>query len=380
ATSAEEARAVAERIGFPVLIRPSYVLGGRAMEIVHDMAQLDRYIGSAVRVSGASPVLIDSYLRAAVEVDVDAVSDGERVYIAGIMEHIEEAGIHSGDSACVLPPHTLNDEVVAEIGRQTEHLARELEVIGLMNVQFAVQNGDIYILEVNPRASRTVPFVAKATGVPIAKIAARVMAGARLEAFDLERARAGHIAVKEAVFPFARFPGVDVVLGPEMRSTGEVMGLDSNFARAFLKSQIGVGTNLPQAGAVFISVKDEDKGAMAPLGRALLDMGFSLIATDGTARHLEAQGLPVESVKKVREGRPHIVDAMKSDRVQLVFNTTEDARAIVDSYEIRRTALINAIPYYTTVAGAKAAVQAISALKSGQLEVAPLQSYFKGSF
>jgi carbamoyl-phosphate synthase large subunit len=380
ATSAEEARAVAERIGFPVLIRPSYVLGGRAMEIVHDMAQLDRYIGSAVRVSGANPVLIDSYLREAVEVDVDAVADGERAFIAGVMEHIEEAGIHSGDSACALPPHTLSAAVVAEIGRQTERLARELRVIGLMNVQFAIQNGDIYILEVNPRASRTVPFVAKATGVPIAKIAARVMAGARLDAFDLERARAEHIAVKETVFPFARFPGVDVVLGPEMRSTGEVMGLDSDFARAFLKAQIGIGTTLPQAGAVFISVKDGDKVAMAPLGRALLDMGFSLIATGGTARHLEAQGLPVESIKKVREGRPHIVDAMKSDRVQLVFNTTEDAKAIVDSFEIRRTALINAIPYYTTVAGAKAAVQAISALKAGQLEVAPLQSYFKGSF
>ncbi len=380
ATSAEEARAVAERIGFPVLIRPSYVLGGRAMEIVHDMAQLDRYIVSAVRVSGANPVLIDSYLRDAIEVDVDAVSDGERVYIAGVMEHIEEAGIHSGDSACVLPPHTLSAAVVTEIEHQTERLARELKVIGLMNVQFAVQNGDIYILEVNPRASRTVPFVAKATGVPIAKIAARVMTGARLEDFDLERVRTDHIAVKETVFPFARFPGVDVVLGPEMRSTGEVMGLDSDFARAFLKAQIGAGITLPRQGTVFISVKDEDKEAMVPLGRALLDMGFSLLATGGTAGYLEARGLPVRSVKKVREGRPHIVDAMKSDQVQLVFNTTEDAKAIADSFELRRTALINAIPYYTTVAGARAAAQAISALKAGQLEVAPLQSYFKGSF
>jgi carbamoyl-phosphate synthase large subunit len=380
ATSAEEARAVAERLGFPVLIRPSYVLGGRAMEIVHDMAQLDHYIGSAVSVSGANPVLIDRYLREAVEVDVDAVADGESVYIAGVMEHIEEAGIHSGDSACALPPHTLRPEVIAEIGRQTERLARELKVVGLMNVQFAVQNGDIYVLEVNPRASRTVPFVAKATGVPIAKVAARIMAGARLEDFDLEHARGDHIAVKETVFPFARFPGVDVVLGPEMRSTGEVMGLDNDFARAFLKSQIGVGTLLPQDGTVFISVKDEDKDAMIALGRALLAMGFSLIATGGTARHLGAQGLPVQSIKKVREGRPHIVDAMKSDWIQLVFNTTEDAKAIADSFELRRTALINAIPYYTTVAGAKAAVQAISALKAGQLEVAPLQSYFKGSF
>ncbi|MHA1153555.1 MAG: carbamoyl-phosphate synthase large subunit, partial [Alphaproteobacteria bacterium] len=380
ATSAAEARAVAERIGFPVLIRPSYVLGGRAMEIVHDMAQLDRYIVTAVQVSGANPVLIDSYLRDAVEVDVDALCDGERVHIAGIMEHIEEAGIHSGDSACALPPHTLNEAVIAEIGHQTERLAHELEVVGLMNVQFAVQNGDIYILEVNPRASRTVPFVAKATGVPIAKIAARVMAGAKLDAFDLERSRAEHIAVKETVFPFARFPGVDIILGPEMRSTGEVMGIDTDFARAFLKAQIGSGIDLPQEGQVFISVKDEDKDAMVGLGRELLAMGFSLIATGGTARHLEAEGLAVVPVKKVREGRPHIVDAMKSDQIQLVFNTTEDAKAIVDSFELRRTALINAIPYYTTVAGARAAVQAIKALMSGQLEVAPLQSYFKGSF
>ncbi len=380
ATSAGEARAVAERIGFPVLIRPSYVLGGRAMEIVHDMAQLDRYIDSAVRVSGANPVLIDSYLRDAVEFDVDALSDGERVHVAGVMEHIEEAGIHSGDSACALPPHTLSEAVIAEIGRQTEHLARELEVVGLMNVQFAVQNGDIYVLEVNPRASRTVPFVAKATGVPIAKIAARVMAGAKLGEFDLRRARADHIAVKETVFPFARFPGVDVVLGPEMRSTGEVMGIDTDFARAFLKSQIGSGISLPEEGQVFISVKDEDKDAMVGLGRELLAMGFSLIATGGTARHLAAEGLPVEPIKKVREGRPHIVDAMKSDQIQLVFNTTEDAKAIADSFELRRTALVNAIPYYTTVAGAGAAVQAISALKTGQLEVAPLQDYFKGSF
>ncbi len=380
ATSAEEARAVAKRIGFPVLIRPSYVLGGRAMEIVHDMAQLDRYIGTAVQVSGTNPVLIDSYLRDAVEVDVDALSDGERVHVAGVMEHIEEAGIHSGDSACVLPPHTLGEAVIDEIGRQAERLARELRVVGLMNVQFAVQNGDIYVLEVNPRASRSVPFVAKATGVPIAKFAARIMAGAKLDEFDLERSHADHIAVKEAVFPFARFPGVDVVLGPEMRSTGEVMGIDTDFARAFLKSQIGSGVDLPREGQVFISVKDEDKDAMVGLGRELLALGFSLIATGGTARHLNAEGLPVVSVKKVREGRPHIVDAMKSDQIHLVFNTTEDAKAIADSLELRRTALINAIPYYTTVAGARAAVQAIAALKSGQLEVAPLQSYFKGSF
>ncbi|MFQ5774769.1 MAG: carbamoyl-phosphate synthase large subunit [Kiloniellaceae bacterium] len=380
ATSAEEARAVAERIGLPVLIRPSYVLGGRAMEIVHEWAELDRYIGSAVKVSGANPVLIDRYLREAVEVDVDAVADGEDVYIAGVMEHIEEAGIHSGDSACALPPHTLRADAIEEIGRQTERLARALDVVGLMNVQFAVQNGDIYVLEVNPRASRTVPFVAKATGVPIAKIAARVMAGARLRDFDLRRSRGDHIAVKETVFPFARFPSVDVVLGPEMRSTGEVMGLDKDFPRAFLKSQMGTGTVLPQEGSVFISVKEPDRKAIMPLGWALLDMGFSLIATRGTALDLRDRGLPVDVIKKVREGRPHVVDAMKSDKIQLVINTTESAKAIADSFELRRTALINAIPYYTTVAGAKAAVQAIAALKAGQLEVTPLQAYFKGSF
>ena len=380
ARSAGEARAVARRIGFPVLIRPSYVLGGRAMRIVHDMAELDRYVESAVKVSGANPVLIDRYLREAIEVDVDAVADSEAVYIAGIMEHIEEAGIHSGDSACALPPHSLDAETIAEIGRQTERMARALGVVGLMNVQFAVRNGDIYVLEVNPRASRTVPFVAKATGVPIAKIAARVMAGAKLAQFDLRAARHGHVAVKETVFPFARFPGVDVMLGPEMRSTGEVMGLDTDFARAFLKAQMGVGISLPRAGTAFISVKDGDKAAAVDIGRRLIELGFALVATGGTARQLSAQGLSVTPIFKVREGRPHVVDAMKSDQIQLVINTTEDAKAIADSFELRRTALINAIPYFTTMAGAKAAVQAIAALDCGQLEVAPLQAYFKGSF
>ncbi len=380
ATSAAEARDVALRIGFPVLIRPSYVLGGRAMEIVDEMPALDRYIGSAVKVSGRNPVLIDSYLRDAIEVDVDAICDGERVHVAGIMEHIEEAGIHSGDSACALPPHSLSAECLAEIGRQTAALAKELGVVGLINIQFAVQRGDVYVLEVNPRASRTVPFVAKATGVAIAKIAARVMAGARLDEFDLAPPQHKHVAVKETVFPFARFPGVDVMLGPEMRSTGEVMGLDHDFARAFLKAQIGAGVILPDQGNVFISVKDQDKTAMVPLGKALVEMGFALIATGGTAAFLGQHGLTVETIKKVREGRPHIVDAMISNRVQLLFNTTEGAKGIADSFALRRTALVNGIPYYTTVAGAKAAVQAIAALKAGQLEVAPLQSYFRGSF
>ena len=380
ATTPEEAHAVAERIGFPVLIRPSYVLGGRAMEIVHDAEQLARYIGSAVKVSGRNPVLIDRYLRDATEVDVDAVCDGERVHVAGIMEHIEEAGIHSGDSACALPPHSLSSAVVAEIARQTERLAKALGVVGLMNVQFAVRNSDIYILEVNPRASRTVPFVAKATGVPIAKIAAQVMAGAKLESFELSNVGNGHMAVKEAVFPFARFPGVDVVLGPEMRSTGEVMGLDSDFASAFLKAQIGAGLKLPKKGRVFISVKDRDKEAMGPVARSLTELDFEIVATRGTARFLAEQGIAVAQINKVREGRPHIVDAMKSGDVHLVLNTTEGAQAVADSFALRRAALTHHIPYYTTVPGAQAAVQAVVALKSGQLEVAPLQSYFKGSF
>ena len=379
ATSREEALAVAERIGYPVLIRPSYVLGGRAMEIVHEEAQLERYIATAVKVSGSNPVLIDSYLRDAIEVDVDAVADGETVFIAGVMEHIEEAGIHSGDSACSLPPHTLAPALVEEIGRQAEQLARALGVVGLMNVQFAVQDEDIFILEVNPRASRTVPFVAKATGLPVAKIAARVMAGEKLADFSLKKGKNDHVAVKEAVFPFARFPGVDVMLGPEMRSTGEVMGLDSDFARAFLKAQLGAGVSLPPGGSVFISVKDDDKPVFAPVARAIADLGFRIIATGGTAKYLADQGLTVETVKKVREGRPHIVDAMKSGDVQLVFNTTEDAKAIADSFELRRTALTNSIPYSTTSAGARAAVQAIEAMRSGDLAVAPLQSYFKSS-
>ena len=369
ATTAAEAFAIAEEIGYPVLIRPSYVLGGRAMEIVHDSAQLARYVATAVRVSGRSPVLIDRYLREATEVDVDALADGRSVHVAGIMEHIEEAGIHSGDSACSLPPHSLSSAMIEEIGRQIAVLARGLGVVGLINLQFAVQNGDIYVLEANPQASRTVPFVAKATGAPIAKVAARVMAGAALTDFDLGRGVGAQFAVKEAVFPFARFPGVDVMLGPEMKSTGEVMGLGATFAQAFLKSQIGAGIHLPRDGTVFISVKDSDKPAMTQIARALIAMGFSVMATDGTARALAADGLEVRGVRKVRQGRPHVVDAMKSDQIQLVFNTTKGAAAVADSFELRRTALINAIPYYTTVAGCRAAVQAISALRTGQLSI-----------
>jgi carbamoyl-phosphate synthase large subunit len=378
AYSPEEAEAIAQRIGYPVVIRPSYVLGGRAMEIVHDTAGLQRYIRNAVRVSGASPVLIDRYLQDAIEVDADAVADGHTVYVAGIMEHIEEAGIHSGDSACSLPPYSLGADTVAEIERQTVALARGLNVVGLMNVQFAVKDGDVYVLEVNPRASRTVPFVAKATGVPIAKIAARVMTGERLAGFvSASRAAAnGHVAVKEAVFPFARFPGVDLILGPEMKSTGEVMGLDSDFGRAFAKAQLGAGTDLPLRGAVFVSVRDGDKASLVEPCRQLFEWGFELVATRGTAGKLSESGLAVTLVNKVQEGRPDIVDDMRSGRIQLVFNTTEGAQAIADSFSLRRTALTHNIPYYTTVAGARAAVQAIGALRRGSLEVAPLQSYF----
>jgi carbamoyl-phosphate synthase large subunit len=375
-----EAEAVAAKIGYPVMIRPSYVLGGRAMEIVHDATGLRRYMTSAVKVSGTSPVLIDSYLQDAIEVDVDAVADRSDVFVAGIMEHIEEAGIHSGDSACSLPPYSLPPYLVAEIERQTATLARALDVVGLMNAQFAIKGDDIYILEVNPRASRTVPFVAKATGRPIAKIAARVMAGERLGDFGLTRQRHDHVAVKEAVFPFARFPGVDIILGPEMKSTGEVMGIDHDFARAFAKAQLGAGVILPRRGAVFISVKDKDKPAMVTPGRRLIEMGFELVATSGTAAYLAAQGLPVRRINKVLEGRPHIVDAMKDGEIQLVFNTTDGARAMSDSFLLRRTALGDNLPYYTTVSGVRAVVEAIAAVASGDLEVAPLQSYLRGSF
>jgi len=319
-------------------------------------------------------------LKDAIEVDVDAVSDGFTVEVAGIMEHIEEAGIHSGDSACSLPPYSLARDTIVKIEQQTVALARALEVVGLMNVQFAVQGNEIYVLEVNPRASRTVPFVAKAIGVPIAKIAARVMAGDRLDPhisrFRRSRlANGGHVAVKEAVFPFARFPGVDLILGPEMKSTGEVMGLDADFGRAFAKSQLGSGTNLPFEGRVFVSVRDQDKRALVEPCRQLFEMGFALVATNGTAQALIVHGLPAARINKVSDGRPHIVDLMLSGGVQLVFNTTEGAQAIADSFSLRRTALTNGIPYYTTVAGARAAVQAIKALRAGNLEVAPLQSY-----
>ncbi|MEO5375451.1 MAG: carbamoyl-phosphate synthase large subunit [Alphaproteobacteria bacterium] len=376
ARSAEEARAVAERIGYPVVIRPSYVLGGRAMRIVYGVDALNDYIRQAVKVSGDQPVLIDSYLQNAVEVDVDALSDGRDVYVAGIMQHIEEAGIHSGDSACSLPPHTLAPAMIAEIERQTRILALALNVVGLMNVQFAIKDDRLYVLEVNPRASRTVPFVAKATGVPVAKIAARVMAGEPLASFGLKPLTLRHVAVKEAVFPFARFPGVDIILGPEMKSTGEVMGIDTDFRRAFAKSQLGSGVQLPTGGTAFLSVKEHDKPAVIEIARRLTAAGFRITATRGTARHLTEHGLEVTVMNKVLEGRPHCVDAMLSNGIQLVVNTTDGDQSLGDSFSIRRTALTRNVPHYTTMTGALAAVEGIEALKCGTLEVAPLQSYF----
>jgi len=371
----DEARAIVARIGFPVVVRPSYVLGGRAMEIVHDMEGLAAYVGKAVALFGDSPILIDRFLQDATEVDADALADGAGVFVAGILEHIEEAGVHSGDSACSLPPYSLAPDIVAAIARQTETLARALGVVGLMNVQFAVKDGTIYVLEVNPRASRTVPFVAKTIGVPIAKLAARVMAGEKLASFGLRAPRLAHVAVKEAVFPFARFQGVDTILGPEMKSTGEVMGLDRDFAHAFAKSQIAAGTAIPPSGQVFVSVRDRDKQPLVPIARRLVGYGFTLVATRGTAAFLAAEGLPVKVVNKVLEGRPHIVDALKNDEIQLLINTTEGAQAIADSFSLRRTALMRKVPYYTTIAGARAVVEAMGALRGAELDVAPLQSY-----
>ena len=384
AKTPHQARAVADGIGYPVVIRPSYVLGGRMMEIVHDGVEIDRYIArlsatldrpSELVVSDKRPLLIDSYLTDAVEVDVDCLADGKDAFIAGIMEHIEEAGIHSGDSACSLPPHSLSPAIIAELERQTRELALALGVVGLMNVQFAIKDGHVYILEVNPRASRTVPFVAKVIGLPVASIAARIMAGTPLASFGLKPPELHHIAVKEAVFPFARFLGVDPVLGPEMRSTGEVMGIDRDFAMAFFKSQLGAGQKLPLAGTVFVSVKERDKARIVQPVKELAEMGFKVLATRGTRRFLEANGIAAEAVNKVLEGRPHIVDAMKNGDVNLVFNTTEGSKALADSKDIRRTALLHHIPYYTTLSGAVAVTRAIRALKSDTLQVAPLQAF-----
>jgi carbamoyl-phosphate synthase large subunit len=403
AWSVEQARTVAGELGFPLVVRPSYVLGGRAMQIIHDEGMLQSYLldtvpglvpedikqkypndktGQINTLLGKNPLLFDTYLSGAIEVDVDCLSDGRDVFVSGIMEHIEEAGIHSGDSACSLPVHSLSKETVDELERQTASLARALKVGGLMNVQYAIQDGTIYVLEVNPRASRTVPFVAKTVGKPIAKVAARIMAGETLDdAFahygeKPDPRTPGHIAVKEAVFPFARFPGVDILLGPEMKSTGEVMGLDRDFAMAFAKSQLGANIDLPRAGTLFVSVRDEDKKGILPAVKRLVSLGFKVLATSGTARFLKEHGVEAEKINKVLEGRPHIEDAIRNRQVQIVFNTTDGQKALSDSKSLRRATLMQKVPYYTTLAGAAAVAEAIAALKAGSLEVRPLQEYF----
>jgi carbamoyl-phosphate synthase large subunit len=397
AYSVEQARLVAADLGLPFVVRPSYVLGGRAMAIIRDDAQFADYLlgtlpslipsdvkarypndktGQINTVLGQNPLLFDRYLSDAIEVDVDALCDGKEVFIAGIMEHIEEAGIHSGDSACSLPPRSLPPEIVEQLERETTAMALALNVGGLMNVQYAIKDGAIYVLEVNPRASRTVPFVAKVIGEPVAKIAARIMAGESLASFGLEKRELGHIGVKEAVFPFARFPGVDVLLGPEMRSTGEVIGLDRGFGVAFAKSQLGSGTTVPRDGTVFVSVRDGDKERILPGIATLRDLGFKIVATRGTQRFLEQNGIETSRINKVLEGRPHVVDAIKNGDIQLVFNTTEGAGALSDSRSLRRAALLHKVPYYTTLSGAIAATEGIKAYLAGDLEVRALQDYF----
>jgi len=376
ARSREEAINVATMIGYPVLVRPSYVLGGRAMEIVYDERGLEEYISMAVRASSEHPVLIDKYLEDAIEIDVDAISDGEMVVIGGIMEHIEEAGVHSGDSACSLPPFSITPDMIEKIREQTHALAKELKVIGLMNIQFAIKDNILYVLEVNPRASRTVPFVSKAIGVPLARLAAKVMIGRRLRDLGfVEEKGISHIAVKEAVFPFSKFPGVDTLLGPEMKSTGEVMGIDMDFGAAFGKAQSAASSTLPISGAVFISVKDKDKPASVDIAKRLVRAGFQIYATRGTAGYLMKGGVPVRIVNKVKEGRPHIVDHIKNGDIALVVNTVGDRRSQQDSYSIRRTALMKGIPYYTTIAGARAAVSAIEALQKRKTGVRSIQEY-----
>jgi carbamoyl-phosphate synthase large subunit len=347
------------------------------MEIVHDHFQLQKYINEAVIVSGNNPVLIDSFLRDAIEVDVDALSDGKDTYIAGIMEHIEEAGIHSGDSACALPPQTLNKNTIDEIINQTNILAKALNVVGLMNIQFAIQNDKIFILEVNPRGSRTIPFVAKATGIPLAKIASKLMIGKSLSDCNIQPKTLTHVSVKEAVFPFSRFPGTDIILGPEMKSTGEVMGIGSTFGEAFAKSQLGASINLPIKGQVFISIKDSDKNRIVPIAQKLSNLGFTICATYGTAKVLNDNKIKTNFVKKVIEGRPNAVDAMLSGEIQLVINTAEGTNSIKDSFSLRQTALLNKIPYYTTLQGANAATLGIKAIKEKIINVKSIQSYFE---
>ena len=379
--SSSEAVNIARKIGYPVLVRPSYVLGGRAMEIIHNEESLNQYINSIISSFGKNPILIDRFLSDAIEVDVDVIADKNLSIVAGIMEHIEEAGVHSGDSACTIPPHSLPAHTIKEIEKQSNTLAKALKVVGLMNIQFAIKdietdNPKIYILEVNPRASRTVPFVAKATGNQFAGIAARIMAGEKLSSFKiLPWYKTNKISVKEAVFPFGRFPGVDTLLGPEMKSTGEAMGLAQNFGQAFAKSQMAVGSNLPKSGTLFISVKDSDKIKILPICKKLLSLGFDIIATKGTSKYLEINKIKVTKINKVSEGRPHLVDAIKDGLVNIIFNTTEGEQSIKESFSLRRAALSANIPYYTTLAGSKAATEAIISLNKDELTVKSIQSY-----
>jgi carbamoyl-phosphate synthase large subunit len=379
ARSYDEAERIAASIGYPVLVRPSYVLGGRAMRIVYDEQDLQTYMREAVRVSPDHPVLVDKFLEDSLEIDVDAISDGRAVTIGGVMEHIEKAGVHSGDSACALPPYSLGDDQIETLKRYSRALALELGVVGLMNIQFAIRNEQIYVLEVNPRASRTIPFVSKAIGRPLAKLATNVMLGDSLAQVGFTDERAvGYVCVKEAVFPFAKFPGVDTVLGPEMLSTGEVMGIDRDFPKAYIKAQIAAGSPLPTGGKVFLSVKNRDKRSLLGLAKRLTDLGFSLVATQGTAKVLKMQGLEVAAINKVAEGyRPNVLDLMRRREIALVFNTPEDGRARKDSYLIRRTAVVQNIPYYTTIDGAQAAVSAVEALLKREHTVRAIQEYHR---
>jgi carbamoyl-phosphate synthase large subunit len=378
AVTVEEAVVVAEKIGYPVIVRPSYVLGGRAMKIVYDRKELENFARIAIRESLGHPVLIDKFLEDAIEIDVDAISDGENTIIGGIMEHIEEAGIHSGDSACVLPPYSIPDDILHEIIGATRAMASELNVVGLMNVQYAIKSGRLFVLEVNPRASRTIPFVSKATGVPLAKLATKVMLGYTLKDLGLNsEITPAHVSVKEAVLPFERFPGVDTLLGPEMKSTGEVMGIDSDFGSAYAKAQFGAGNHLPTEGTVFISVKDRDKRAVLPVASQFYDMGFSIMATRGTSRFFNDNGIPNKMINKVSVGRPHVIDAIMNKEIQLVINTGSGGETKRDGYEIRRSTLKFKIPYTTTIAAATAICKGITALKKKKLSVKSIQEYNK---
>ena len=373
AKSKKEAINITKSLGYPVVIRPSYVLGGRAMEIIHNENQLNKYIDEAIKVSGSNPVLIDKFLNDAIEVDVDAIADGEKVFVAGIMEHIEEAGIHSGDSACSVPPYSLKKEIIDKIESQTTRLAIALEVVGLINIQFAIKDNEIYVLEVNPRASRTVPFISKAIGIPVAKIAAKIMVGEKIEKFNLKKGNKNTFAIKEAVFPFNKFPDVDVLLGPEMKSTGEVMGIDKNFGLSFAKSQMACGNSLPVSGTAFISVKDKDKKNALDFAKKLKGLNFKLYATSGTAKYLNSNGIHCKKINKVRDGSPHIVESLNAKNIELVINTTEGTKSVGDSYSLRRSALINKIPYCTTLAAANACIQAIDSLKNNEIKVKAIQ-------